>query len=189
MDEIEKTEIKPATTFEQQLEILRNRGLVISDNENALNVLRSVNYYRFSAYTLTLKNRSTNEFHENTTFEDVFRLYEFDSKLRHLLVGVLEAIEIAFRTRVAYEFAHSYGPLGYQKSEYFKKEEFHQDILKELQNAIAKNQEIFIEHHKKKYGGEFPIWVAIELLSFGTVSKIYANMLDHDKDKLESVCP
>jgi abortive infection bacteriophage resistance protein len=43
-------------------------------------------------------------------------LYEFDKKLRQLLIGVLESMEIAFRTHIAYDLAHI-GSLGYEKSE------------------------------------------------------------------------
>jgi abortive infection bacteriophage resistance protein len=57
-----------------------------------------------------------NLFKENVTFKHIYRLYEFDKKLRQLLIGVLESMEIAFRTHIAYDLAHI-GSLGYEKSE------------------------------------------------------------------------
>lgn len=179
MTEVQK--VKPATTFEEQVAIMKNRGLIIVDDNHAVEILSNINYYRFSAYALTLKNRHTDRYHEGVTFEHIFALYEFDRKLRHSLSGVLESIEISFRTHLAYELAHSHGPLGYQQSEYFRDERYHREFLESIQTAINKKQEVFIEHHLQKYEGKFPIWTVVELLSFGAVSKLYANLNDSDR--------
>ncbi len=180
------TKLKPPKTFEEQLKIMRERGLIINDDDFAIDVLKRVNYYRLSAYTLTVKNRNTNKFYNRTTFEHVFNLYEFDRKLRHLLVGILEIIEITFRTRIAYELGHSYGTIGYQQSDRFVSEEFHKEFLDDLNKSIRKNQEVFIDHHLQKYDGQFPIWVAVELISFGTISKLFKNMIAPDQEKIAS---
>ena len=159
----------------------------IDDPDFCFSVLQQVNYYRLMAFTLTYKkNDGSDKYIDGTSFTDIFDLYQFDYKLRHMLVGVLEGIEIAFRTKIAYYFGHTYGSLGYTKSEYSSNEEHHLKMLDELKKAIESNQEVFVEHHLTKYGGQFPVWVAVELLSFGVVSKFYANMLIEDKKAITS---
>ena len=75
---------KPALTFEEQLELLRQRGLEVADPERAIRWLRHVSYYRLSAYCLPFKEGEA--FRPGTDFDDVAGLYIFDRKLRLLEV-------------------------------------------------------------------------------------------------------
>lgn len=69
-------------------------------------------------------------------------------------------------------------PLGYRDKKNFINEKSHQDSLSELDMLIEKSRkgELFVEHHFQKYDGEFPIWAAIEVTSFGFLSKFYRNL-------------
>lgn len=42
------------------------------------------------------------------------------------------------------------------------------------------SDKLFIIHHKEKYEGKLPIWVATEIMTFGMLSKLYSNMLPED---------
>jgi len=43
---IEKTDkIKKPTTFEEQIELLKSRGLIVDDEEKAFYILQRINYY------------------------------------------------------------------------------------------------------------------------------------------------
>lgn len=174
--------IKKPTTYEEQLHILRGRGLVIQDDGEAIAILKQVNYYRLSAYMLSLKKED--RFKEGTTIATVFNLYEFDRKLRNLLMSGLETIEIAFRTHIAYELAHTYGPLGYLEEQCFENASYHEEFIEHLERELKRADELFVAHHHVKYGGQFPIWVAVEVLSFSTVSKLYSNMHSEDKAQI-----
>lgn len=177
--EEDKSKIKAPTTYSEQIEIYRKRKLDIDNPDLAENTLKRINYYRLSAYALTLKDPiSKDDFIEGTSFDRLLSLYEFDRKLRLLLLGALETIEIAFRTHISYEVAHKFGPLGYKDKENFINEKFHRESLEELDKLIQKSQkgELFVEHHFRKYSGELPIWAAIEVTSFGFLSKFYRNL-------------
>ena len=185
MEEVRETceqiyHIKPATTFEQQIEIFRNRNLIIEDEEEAINFLKRVNYYRFTGYTLTLKEND--RFFDGITFSHIQRLYEFDKKFRCLLLEVLEDIEISFRTHIAYHHAHKYGPLGYLESENFENRIHHESFLVELRKSIKRRKdELFIRHYRRNYQNKYPIWVALETVSMGCLSKLFANLKKEDK--------
>ncbi|WP_449354176.1 Abi family protein [Virgibacillus natechei] len=74
--------IKSPTTFSEQIELLRLGNLEIGFCICGINVEEPINYYRPSAYMLTLKK--DNEFIEGTTFNQLLAIYEVDRKLRHL---------------------------------------------------------------------------------------------------------
>ncbi|KXH81852.1 Abi family protein [Sporosarcina sp. HYO08] len=171
--------IKKPTTPQEQIELFRSRNLHIENEEKAIEILSRINYYRFSAYTLTLKQND--RFLAGTTFEDVYRLYEFDRKLRSLLVANLEVIEITFRAQLALFHSHKYGATGYLDSENFINPSYHVEMVKQLNREIHRSKEIFVHHHKSKYEGVFPVWVAIEVTSFSLLSKIYSNLKNKDK--------
>ncbi len=179
--------MKPPTTFKEQVELYKRRKLHIENSEIAEKILQRIHYYRLSAYGLTLKDPlNKDEFIDGSSFNKMLSLYEFDRRLRLLLMGILETIEIAFRTHISYEIAHKFGPLGYKDKENFRDEKFHKESIIELDSLITKSRkgELFIEHHFQKYGGKIPIWAAIEVTSFGFLSKFYRNLIEEAKKNI-----
>lgn len=173
-------DIKPFKTFEEQIEILENRGLIINNKNYAKFILSNVNYYRFTAYLLTYKN-TDDTYVEGITFEMIYHLYNFDKEFRALLIDILGSIEISFRTYIAYTLAIKHGPLGYLKENNFINKDYHKSFLLSLQNEkINNSNKLFIKHHNEKYEGKLPIWVATEIMSFGMLSKLYSNMIPED---------
>jgi len=179
--------VKPRTTYEQQLDKIKKRGCIVGNDEYALKMLSQVNYYRLSAYFLVFK-KDNDTYKEGTTFERVCKIYEFDRKLRNLIFTELEAIEIMVRTKIAYYFSHTYGPMGYLDSENFSLEHKHASFIDKCKKAIEDNRnQMFVKHHLEEKNSEFPIWVLVELLSFGTMSIFYADMKTADKKRVSEM--
>ena len=90
-------EPKPFSPYEEQLSILRGRGLAIPDEELALQWLREKNYYRLSAYSLTLRQRDTatgnDKFFDGASFSDIIDLYEFDDQFRAAIFHAASVVE------------------------------------------------------------------------------------------------
>lgn len=99
-------------------------------------------------------------------------------------MDILEQVEIAFRTHISYHIAHKYGPLGYYEAGHFNSLDYHNSFLNEFDREIKRSHEIFVRHHNVKYHGQLPVWVAIEVLSFGSLSKLYSNMNNEDKNSI-----
>lgn len=177
--------MKPALTHEEQLELLKSRNLIINNEYSALEILKRVNYYRLRGYTLSLEKND--RFFDGITFDHIYALYQFDQKLRNILLPMLENIEIAFRTDIAYLLAHKYGPLGYKNKEYFKDEQRHASFLLEIEKEVARGKELFIRHYQQKYDGQFPIWAVVELISFGTLSMLFKNMKKKDQNEIANI--
>lgn len=167
--------IKGATTYEEQIELLKSRGLIITDEEEAVHVLSRLNDYTFTGYLHDFKN-ADGTYPEGLTFEKVYKIYEFDKRFRNILLYTLEVIENTLITKISYNFAHSYEPLEYLNSDIFKDKEEHNIFLKKFHHNVKSNKNLsFVKHHKIHYEG-FPIWVAVELFTMGMVYNFYINL-------------
>ena len=105
---------KSPLTFEQQLQQLKERGLIIDNDDLALFHLKTISYYRLSAYWHPFRKINqdgiiSDNFEEGTRFKEVMELYEFDRQLRLLLMDAIERIEVYTRTLFAYQIGHRHG--------------------------------------------------------------------------------
>ena len=167
---------KTPKTFTEQLEILKSRGMTVSDEQQAIFHLSQVNYYRLGAYWLPFEQtHSPHCFQENTHFEHVWDLYVFDRELRLLVLDAIERIEVAIRTQFAYEIAHRHGAHAFMNQQYFKNTYKWNKLIENLQGEIDRADEVFIDHYKRNYDHPNmpPIWASCEVMSFGHLSKWY----------------
>lgn len=184
---------KPALNRQDQLNRLQNRGLIIDNWDFGENILAHINYYRLSAYCLPFKLRDnlgniTERFQENTALSDVLMLYEFDRKLRFLLMDALERIEISVKTNITHHLAIQYGTFVLEDANNFHPSFAHGAWISQIQEEISRSKEQFIEHFKEKYIGfpKIPIWMAIEVISFGSLSILFKGLKNTDKQKIAS---
>ena len=179
----------PMTYDEQILNLQVNHGLVITDCAKAKEILKTVNYYRLSAYGIDLLDKTTDRYREGTSLEQIYSLYQFDSRLRNIISPVIEYVEIKLRSHIAYHLAIKYGAECYRDRSYFHpwvsgvtgKDMF--DAFNEHVDAEIKKQskKPMVVHYMQKYEGHFPIWVVVELLSLGTLSTLYSLMKREDQ--------
>ena len=94
-------EVKPHLSYERQINKLHEKGCIIDDDSFCRDVLVNIGYYRLSAYFLPFKSFD-GTYMDNLSFERVYRVYEFDRKLRNLLFSAIEVIEVSLRTRLAH---------------------------------------------------------------------------------------
>lgn len=187
MDYVES--VKPFCTYQQQIDKLEARGLIVRDKAYAESVLRSENYYRLRGYWLTMvKKQGTppdDVFYPGTTFENIVDVYLFDVDLREIILSATSIIETNLKAYISYYHAQKYGPIGYMNYEHFEDVNKHIWMMYELQkDKTARKDELFVQHHKKCKGGIFPVWAATELMSFGQVSKFFKNMVREDRNKM-----
>jgi abortive infection bacteriophage resistance protein len=171
---------KPHLSYEQQIELLKSRNLIINDEKYALQKLQHINYYRLSAYFLPFYTNN-NSFKENTTFEQIIELYHFDKELRILTFSAIEKIEIFLRTSIAYNFSKEYKPFGYmEKMNFCCREEDFDWLYEDIHKESKRSKETFVKHFKEKYSENYlPIWMVVEIISFGTLSKLYTMLCPH----------
>lgn len=182
------TQIKPFKTYEEQLSLIKQRGMCVSDDKKALEILKTENYYRISGYWLTMlkKNPDGSEsFYPGSSFDNVIDLYRFDIELRKIIMAATVTIETNLKAFVAYYHSQKYGPCGYMNNEHAEDIWNHAQFINALSTDLKRRkEELFVIHHKEKMGGTYPIWVATELCSFDQISKFYRNMLPADRYRI-----
>jgi len=182
--------LKKALTYEEQVDHLINyHKLLVPDRDQAIYILRSVNYYRLSAYGIGLKKRDCPEdYMDGVSINTLYRLYTFDSRFRNLLIHTIEQIEIRLRTQIANYLALTYDPECYMDASYFDDKSMsrggtvHSNIISHFKDECARQNNVpFVRHHKINYSNHFPIWVAVELFTFGNLTSLYSIMKPDDK--------
>ena len=189
-------------SFEQQLNSLKAKGMLVDNDAAALSYLERVGYYRLSGYWYPFRqfsHNSTNKrlslFVDNTHFKHIVGLYVFDKNLRLLALDALERIEMAVRVDIAHTLgkkdpqAHeqadkldgNFAKKAIKKGKNKGKTEHQLWLAKHSQLLYRARKEPFILHHNKNYQGIVPIWVAIEVWDFGCMSRLYAGMTFSDK--------
>lgn len=184
--------LKKPLTFDEQIIQLQTHGMVIPNANQAIDVLKTINYYRFTGYAIQFrKDPHDSDFRKGITFEEIYSIYLFDTDLRDLLRKYLEIVEVYYRTQIAYNFSISnclqppheqhYAP------SFFENPKGHQEIINSLQRECSnRKDELFVQHHSSKYGNKMPLWVIVELLSFSNLSKLYNAMKCKEKNKIST---
>lgn len=181
MGELKKHQ--PPMTIDEQVENLKNIGLIVDDEEYAKKILNDISYFRLiKAYSLNLKSKN-GCYNKQTTFKEIVDLYLFNSNFRQLIFPEIEKVEINVRCRLANFFAEQYGVLGYLQAENFSNGNYHAQFLEDIKEEVRRNSKApFVRNFKENYeGGNLPIYALVEVFSFGTLSKFYKNMLNKDK--------
>lgn len=112
--------LKSPKTYDEQIRNLQeNHGLVINDPVKAKEILKTVNYYRLSAYGIDLLDKKTDKYRDGTSLEQIYSLYQFDSKLRNIISPVIEFVEVKLRSSIAYHLAIKYGAECYRDRTFF----------------------------------------------------------------------
>ena len=165
-------------SFEQQVFLLQDRGLEVGDPHVAATILSRISYYRLSAYFKPFKLTASDNFTPGTTFQEVLDLYQFDKDLRFLLSDPLEAIEVYFRTRITYELAIRGDAFAHCNATLFLSDFDHPNFLSEQDKIERRATVQFVKHFRAKYISEkrLPIWMATELMPFGTLSWLFPSL-------------
>ena len=169
---------EPARIIAEQLQLLKDRGMLFHNETEATHFLQNISYYRIKGYWWDMQSDRVNHaFQPDTYFEDVIERYNFDRHLRLILFDAIERIEIALRTKMIYHLSLSYGATWYLHSNLFVDTVKHAEHITNLQREFGYNQEIFIKDHKRRHPNtNAEAWKIMEIASMSTLSKYYKNI-------------
>ncbi len=169
---------KQIQTFAGQISILKQRGMVIANENDAEAWLRRVSYYRMSGYWYPLlADRENHIFKTGSTFEQARMLYEFDSHLRKIVLSCIEPIEVAIRTQMAYVMSMAYDGYWFENASLFCHQAKHTKTIVSIQDEYLRSDEQFVRSFRWKYSNPLPpSWITLEITSFGTMSILYQNL-------------
>ena len=171
---------KPYSSPEQIVQILKQRGMLMDDEQKVVNYLLNIGYHRLSAYIYPFYKspKSNLAIKEGTTFEQVLTLYRFDKKLRILLFNEIEKIEVAIRSVLANIGCQELNDRYWiTKPEYFANVGKFNQTLAVIEKELASSKEDYIEDFRRNYiESNPPAWMITEVLSFGNLNYIYSNI-------------
>lgn len=171
--------LKPALSIDEQITLLKQRGLVIEDETYARRYLEKVGYFRLSAYFYPLlkEPKEHHIFKVGSTFNLAVALYKFDRKLRLLVFSQIEKIEVAAKAQITEKGLKETSDVFWlHESKNFKDmRQFRQTetiILGEWKGS----KEDFVIHYEQTYCDNPPAWMMIELIPLGVLSHLYRNI-------------
>lgn len=177
---------KTPLSTEAQIDILKQRGLIIEDEQFALSKLRTISYYRLANYWRPMESDRVNHiFKPNSRFSSIYSLYTFDKKLRTIIFDGIQSIEIALRTKMIQCFSINCGAFWFMDESLFSNRVIFGKCLHNIKEEIARTKEEFILEHFHKYSEPSlpPSWKTLEITPLGTISKLYSNFKDNNTKK------
>lgn len=165
---------KEFKSIDEQLEILKSRGLTVHNEEKAKSFLLQNNYYRISGYSLTLRDHD--QFFPNACFQNIIDIYSFDHELRHILLKYIEKIEVKIKSIYVYHFTEIHGSTGYLDKSYFTDSQQYQKTMDKIEDQKSRrlDHEAYLKHFVKDLKQDVPLWAAVDLMTIADISQLYS---------------
>lgn len=186
---------KTFKNLDEQITILKTKGLVIEDEYKTKEILLRENYFFISGYRhLFLTSPGSKDYLKGTTFDELYAMFNFDRQVRNIVFKNLLIVENNVKSIFSYQMSKKY---GYHEKEYLKPQNFNftrdrarqvNDLLKKMKRQIRVNgaQHSATSHYLNNYG-YIPMWVVVKVLSFGIVSELYTIMKVDDQKEIADV--
>ena len=187
--------VKTFKTLDEQIEILKSKGLIIDDMDNVRDILLRENYFFISGYRhLFLKSAKDRMFIPGTTFRELYALFNFDRQMRNIIFKNLLIIENNTKSIFSYQLSMKY---GIKEKNYLNPSNFNRsgekakqvnDLLKKMKRQIRVNgaQHTATMHYINNYG-YVPLWILVKVLSFGIVSELYTILKPEDQEDIAEI--
>jgi abortive infection bacteriophage resistance protein len=171
---------KHFTTSKDLISLLKSRGLNILNEQEAIDCLTNIGYYRLSAYCYPLlKTPKIDHFYKsNASFDLIMNMYRFDRELRLILFDEIEKIEVAVRSAMSNLITGSLNDVFWMtNATYFYNPTIFAKSIDLIQIETDKSKEEFMTHFRSKYTDRFPpVWMIVEIIPFGLLCGIYNNL-------------
>ena len=182
-------------TLDEQVEILKSRGLVFSDVDMAKGILFKENYFFINGYRhLLVDNKNPGRFASGSTFEELSATFRFDRKIRNIFFKNILIVENNIKSIISYQLSKKY---GFREKEYLNPDNYIQDNLKsrQVKDLLSKirrqirvngKQHSATSHYIDNYG-YVPMWIMVKVLSFGIISEFYTILKPGDQIAISNV--
>lgn len=175
--------------LDEQLEILKAKGLIIEDEQMASEILLRENYFFINGYRILLMNSYADKtFVVGATFRELYAIFLFDRSFRNILFKNLLIIENQLKSVISYQLSKKY---GYRDKDYLNPKNFTadkskarrvKDVIEKMKRQVRVNgaHHMATMHYMNNYG-YIPLWVLVKVLSFGIVCELYLILKPEDQ--------
>lgn len=131
---------KPAIDVDEQIALLKARGLQFQDEARARHFLEAVSFFRLTPYMrpFQVTDDPQHGFRPGVGFRSLTRLYDFDRRLRLLVMDAIERIEVAARAAISNHMGPQYGAHWYLEAHFFQRDYRHQALLDSIRSKQDK---------------------------------------------------
>lgn len=188
---------KPFKTYDEQIELLQSRNIIVSNMEFARSVLSSLSYYTIiNGYKNTfLSVPGSDIFVDGTHFEDLYSIHLIDISLSNTILKNILLIERFLKTRLAYTVSNKYGvftdlydmgntnPEDYlYRGHYSSRNHAGRNAtLKYIKQSVLSDKSSDSLAHYKIYKNHIPAWILVSSISFGLSIRWYEILKYNDK--------
>ena len=184
---------KEFRTLDEQVDILKNKGLIINNEEQVKEILLRENYFFINGYRAMFYDKNR-KFIKGTTFSELYSPFLFDRNLRNVLFKNLLVLENNIKSIISYQLSKKY---GYKESDYLNPKNFTRDIkearrvddvLSKMKRQIRINGEKHTAtfHYMSKYK-YVPLWILVKVLSFGLINELFGILKEEDKQEIADI--
>ena len=182
-------------TIDEQIEILKAKGLEIEDLDFAKHTLLRENYFFINGYRhLFLNSEVDRTFKKGTTFREIYSMFSFDRQLRNIIFKNILVVENNLKSITAYIMSknHGFKENSYLNSNnYVKDSKKHRqinDLIRKMKRQIRINgkQHTATSHYMDSYG-YIPLWIAVKVLSFGIISELFTILQYEDQKEISEI--
>ncbi len=182
-------------TLDEQVKILRDKNLIIDDEEYVKSILLRENYFFINGYRyLFYKSNKDKTFINGTNFREIYALFYFDRQLRNILFKNILILENNIKSILSYELSRKY---GFKEKKYLNPSNFTTDpkrskqvgdLVKKVKRQIIVNgrEHSATKHYQSNYG-YIPLWVVVKVLSFGIVGELYTILKPEDQETIANL--
>ena len=183
---------KQFKNLEEQIEILKYKGMTIPNEKYAQQILLRENYFFLNGYRYPfMKSTNDKTFLPGVTFEEMYSLFLFDRSIRNVFFKNLLVIENNLKSIFSYQLSKKY---GYKEKDYLKSKNFTQerakqkqvnDLIHKMKRQIRVNgsQHSATAHYMSNYG-YIPLWILVKVLSFGIIGELFSILKYEDQKKI-----
>lgn len=180
--------VKAWLSYQEQVSRLQERGLVISDAHACESFLSEVGYYRFSGYFRYWQKDpkyGDDRFHDGVGLDIIEGIYRKECEVADVIFSAIRRVEILLRTRFSYSYGRRVGSgwnLVQGEGLTSPGASGGVDVGDYVLRDLNRSKEAFVGRYRddgEVDNGDFtvaayrelPVWVAVEVLSFGTLSR------------------
>lgn len=190
---------KPFKTYDEQMEIMESRNIIIKNRDFARLVLSGLSYYTIvNGYKNSfLSVDGTDNFVEGTKFDDLYTLHMIDTNLSTIVLKNILFVERYLKTKLSYIVSKNYGvytdtaDLSNRRTEdylyrdyYSRSAKGRNNILRQIKETLTSGRINESVAHYTNNKNHIPPWILVTNITFGLAIKWYSVLNCNDKSEL-----
>ncbi|MFY9130485.1 MAG: Abi family protein [Saccharofermentanales bacterium] len=191
---------KTFRTYEEQIDFLRNRGIAIEDEKEAIEALSTYSYYSLVNLNKHLYGGLTErQFIGNPSLLDLQLAHMLNMNFYQVILKGILYIEASFKTKLAYLISREYGVMSRENiddpNDNFLYRGYYEDahpvstntlrsLAGKLRYLQSEQEEQSYSHHFLLANRQLPPWIFIHDVEFGIAIQWYNILREQDKNEV-----